>query len=144
MLKNMTPKKQKTKNLMIDLKYKNESIKTIRVGDYKGVHEPIEHTCYNCGKSWIVQPSSVMKGGNCKKCWTQQQQVGSSKFTHVDYLNELKAKNIKTYPISKFINKSSKIYHICYDCKTLWYISPNAVLKSKYGIVTLVSLSTIV
>ena len=133
MLKNMTTEKQQLQNEIIDLKYKNKLIKTVRIEDYNGYHEPIKHICCGCNGEWVVSPAGVINGGNCRKCKIKTQ-TGTSSITHEIYLEELISLGIDTFPIDSFINKSTKINHECADCKQIWHTSPKALLKSRYGV----------
>ncbi len=39
------------------------------VADYINVLTAIEHRCNGCGKPWITQPRTVIRGGRCQNCF---------------------------------------------------------------------------
>ena len=98
----------------------DKNIKVIPLEKYYTMETKIKHKC-TCGNIWDISPSEVLKGRTC----------GCNKmYSHEKYLELLKEKNIKVFPLEEYKGAGKKIKHKC-TCGNIWDISPVNVLAGQ-------------
>lgn len=96
---------------------------------YIGTKTPILHKCLKHNIEYMKTPAHSLMGLGCRECANENIRKLSGK-SHEEYLQSLKDKNIKYYPIEQYINNHTIIMHHCPDCDNDFPSKPNNVLHN--------------
>ena len=99
-----------------------QQIKIKPLEPYQGRFKKIKHKCV-CGSEWSITPSDVLGGDYCG-C-----NKGRKPWTHEEYLNKLKEKEINFIPLENYIDNNTKIKHKCILCEKLWDSTPSRIIR---------------
>lgn len=101
-------------------KLQEKEITIIPIEKYKGINQSILHKCH-CGIKRKISPKKVLNGKNKCTCIVKNTDI---------YLQKLKLKDIKVYPLEDYKGTHNKILHKCY-CGKNWMIAPSVILADK-------------
>lgn len=120
----LSPKKLFTHEKYLQ-RLKDKKIKAFPLEIYVDTATKIMHQC-ECGEPWNAEPKAVLKGHlcGCKK-------VNNNPMQHEEYLEKLKEKNIRVKPLENYVNKRTKIFHLCI-CGSKWEVRPDRVMDGTY------------
>ena len=104
----------------------NPDIKVI--GNYVNIGTKITHLCTVCGYIWDITPRGVLSGHGCPKCAIKRNAKSQTK-THLEYIKELKDKNINIRPLENYKTSNTKILHKCLSCGLEWRVKPANILS---------------
>lgn len=91
---------------------------------YINASTSILHRCFSCNKTYKIIPNNILIGQGCLYC------SGNNKKTTEEYINDIKSINKKVIPIEDYINRKSKIKHLCLKCNSVFIATPLNVLCS--------------
>lgn len=120
-------KRKTTEEFIEEMSISHPSIKI--KGTYFNNKTPIECKCEVCDNSWSPRPDQLIRGQGCPKCGLQKRIITQSK-NHDDFLKEMYLVNPKIEIMSNYINNHTMIKVKCLDCKTIWEVTPNNLLKN--------------
>lgn len=93
--------------------------------EYIGSQKKILHKCKIDGYEWYTQPSNILNGKGCPKCY------GNIQKSHQRYVEEVALINPNVEVIGVYINNKTKILHKCKIDGYEWLSSPNHILKGR-------------
>lgn len=103
-------------------------ITTIPDEQYKGTNTSIYHICKIHNYRFKAQPSNIMNGYPCPLCNKENNRINNEK----NYKQKLRDKNIPVLLDDKYVDHSTKVYHICLHCNNRWKTTPSYVLRNKF------------
>ena len=95
---------------------------------YKGTNASIYHLCKIHNYRFKAQPSNIMNGYPCPLCNKKNNRINNEK----NYKQKLSDKSIPVLLDDKYVDHSTKVYHICLHCNNRWKTTPAYVLKNKF------------
>ena len=116
-------RKKTNEEFITELAKKNNVV--IPIDKYINMKEKIKVRCSFCGHIWSAQPSNLLNGNRCPKCF------GTPKKTNEQFEKDLKKLNPLIIPIEKYIDAKTPIKVRCSICGHEWNSSPNNVLGGK-------------
>lgn len=95
---------------------------------YQGCEVPIYHICNIHNYRFLAKPNNVIHGYPCPLCNKENNRINNEK----NYKQKLVDKNIPVLLDDKYVDHSTKVYHICLHCNNRWKTTPAYVLKNKF------------
>jgi very-short-patch-repair endonuclease len=112
------------KSLISDYISRLNKFNFILIGEYSNMSTPSLHKCLICSNLSNMIPNNILRGQGCLYC------SGNNKKTTEQYIRDLNALNKKVKPIDEYINRKTKIKHLCLKCNKEFLTAPMNILCS--------------
>ena len=114
-------RKKTNEEFITELAKKNNVV--IPIDKYINMKEKIKVRCSFCGHIWSAQPSNLLNGNRCPKCF------GTPKKTNEQFEKEFNYINKDIYLLSEYKTTKDKIKVKCKKCGYEWEMSPNDAIR---------------
>ena len=112
------------------LELKEHTDKLICIDDvYLGSNEKIKHQYVDCGHVIEMTPGYAFSGKfGCRKC-SSKELSDRMAFSHEEYLEEISIVNPTIRVLGKYVNRKTRISHLCTIHNVIWDAFPESILR---------------
>lgn len=118
---------KKSENEFLSLLHKTNPNLTM-IGKYTTMKSKTLFVCNICGHKWYPEPSALLLGAGCPKCYHKK--LGDLKRkTHEDFVKDFQNKISDIEILGTYKTSKTKLEFKCKKCGNIWEATPNAVLR---------------